>query len=101
MDLINLSRLGINQINLLVCMASNGHVLRMVHDYRRDNTKSYHLEDDEGADTYENYPVNFIEKLIERNLFTVEEFNPCLGMDIFTLRLKKEVKDYFLTPENK
>lgn len=90
--MMNTKKLGKKQIEILRSMKRSGYVLRMIHDYRRDQKSECWLEDDEGANTYERVSCDFAQNLYDRGLTESEEFNPCLGIDIITFRVTRQLK---------
>ncbi len=81
--------LGKKQKEVLNDMAENNNVIRGIIDHTLGNGKiEYQLEDEEGDNSFEKLSTRFVESLIDRSVFEVEEFNPCLHIDIITLRLK-------------
>ncbi len=66
----------------------NGYVIRGLRDYSRDEYTCT-LQDEDGANFIIDLRPDFVHKLYERGLLTMEEFNPFVGIDIFTFRIKK------------
>lgn len=88
---MNLQRLGATQRHILEMMAYKNRVIRTVHDHNEMKIES-HMEDEEGENTYFRIEQLHVQRLVDRNIFDIEERSPSLHIDITTLRLKPEAK---------
>ena len=84
----NVKGLGLKQSKLLLRMAKEKLVIRVIHDWY-DNSTTIELQDESGDNSYESVPVQMMRSLGKRRLFYCMGWKPSLRITIDTYSLNK------------
>lgn len=96
---INISGLGIKQLNLIYRMIKEDVVIRVIRDH--DKKPTIELQDESGDNSYESVPLYIMRSFKKRRILEGTGWMPALFITIDTYRIKKAVKEKLGFENNK